>query len=144
VTVAIASDHAGFPLKENLACWLRSLDGIEVLDLGTDSTDSVDYPDFAGLLCRALLDGRTDRGILICNTGIGMSIAANRFTGIRASLCLYPEMARCARRHNDANVLVLGGGLTAPFLARETVKVFLTELFEGGRHSRRIGRLDTV
>lgn len=142
--VALASDHAGFPLKENLAGWLRGLDGIEVLDLGTSSGDSVDYPDFAGLLCRALLDGRTDRGILVCNTGIGMSMAANRFRGIRAALCLFPEMARYARRHNDANVLVLGGGLTAPFLARETTEVFLREPFEGGRHSRRIGRLDTV
>lgn len=144
MTVALASDHAGFPLKEDLAGWLRGLDGIEVLDLGTGSRDSVDYPDFAGLLCRAMLDGRADRGILVCNTGIGMSIAANRYRGIRAALCLFPEMARYARRHNDANVLVLGGGLTAPFLARETAKVFLEEPFEGGRHSRRIGRLDTV
>lgn len=142
--LAVASDHAGFPLKEDLAVWLGTLGGIEVLDLGTGSRESVDYPDYAGLLCRAILEGRAERGLLVCNTGIGMSMAANRFRGIRAALCLFPEMARYARRHNDANVLVLGGGLTAPFLARETARVFLEESFEGGRHSRRIGRLDTV
>lgn len=144
MNVALGSDHAGFPLKEDLAGWLRTLEGVAVLDLGTGSLESVDYPDFAGAVCRALLEGRAERGILVCNTGIGMSIAANRHRGIRAALCLFPEMARYARRHNDANVLVLGGGLTAPFLARETAGVFLREPFEGGRHSRRIGRLDTV
>ncbi len=138
--VALASDHAGRPLREELAAWLG--EGQEVLDLGTGAPASVDYPVFAGELCRALLDGRADRGILVCNTGIGMSMAANRFRGIRAALCMNPTMAAYARRHNDANVLALGGGLTAPFLAREIVSVFLSEGFDGGRHARRTEELD--
>jgi len=144
VRLALASDHAGFPLKRDLTEWLGGIEDVEVLDLGTKSTESVDYPGYADLLCRALLDDRVDRGILVCGTGLGMSMAANRFKGIRAALCLFPEMALMARRHNDANVLVLAGGLTAPPLARTMVRIFLDEEFQGGRHSRRIGRLDSV
>jgi ribose 5-phosphate isomerase B len=142
--LAIASDHAGFRLKEELVPWLSGRDGVQVTDLGPDCSDSVDYPDFAGALCRHLISGQADRGILICNSGIGMSMSANRFKGIRAALCLYPGMARWARHHNDANVLVLGGGLTAPFLAREIVEVFLGETFDGGRHERRICKMDSL
>ncbi|OPL18155.1 MAG: ribose-5-phosphate isomerase [Candidatus Aegiribacteria sp. MLS_C] len=142
--IAIASDHAGFRLKEHLAEWLRGRDALVLEDLGPSDDCSVDYPDFAGALCRSLLAGSADIGILICNSGIGMSISANRYRGIRAALCLYPDMAFWARHHNDANVLVLGGGMTAPFLAREIVKVFLTEEFDGGRHGRRVGKMDSL
>jgi ribose 5-phosphate isomerase B len=139
--VALGSDHAGFALKAWIAEWLPGR-GHEVLDFGTDGTASVDYPDFASPVCRAVLEGRADRGILVCNSGIGMSMAANRFKGIRAALCLFPLMARYARHHNDANVVALAGGFTAPFLAAEIVAVFLEETFDGGRHERRVLRIE--
>lgn len=142
--IVLASDHAGFLLKNDLACWLRDYPGIEVEDLGPFSDESIDYPDFAGALCRHLLGEKADIGILICNSGIGMSMSANRFKGIRAALCLYPRMAYWARHHNNANVLVLGGGITAAFQAREIVEVFLSEEFDGGRHGRRTDKMDTI
>ena len=140
--ILLASDHAGFPLKNDLAEKLEGK-GHRVIDLGPFSTDSVDYPDFAGKLCGELLAGEAERGILVCNSGVGMSIAANRHRGIRAALCLFPEMALYARRHNNANVLVLGGGYTAPFLACSIADVFLREEFEGGRHKRRTDKFDS-
>ncbi len=139
--IAAASDHAGLKLRLALQERLLSA-GHEVLDLGPSGPGSVDYPDYAGLAADAVLSGRADAGLLICNTGLGMSMAANRRPGIRAALCLYPLMARFARRHNDANILVLGAGLTAEFLAWEILETFLSEEFEGGRHLRRISRLD--
>lgn len=139
--IAAASDHAGLRLRLFLQERLRAA-GHEVIDLGPCETGSVDYPDFAGLVTSAILDGGADAGLLICNTGIGMSMAANRRRGIRAALCLYPLMARFARRHNDANILVLGAGLTAEFLSWEILETFLSEPFEGGRHLRRTARLD--
>ena len=144
MNLIIASDHAGFPLKCNLTSWLLEKLGLTATDLGTSSADSVDYPDFAGYLCGYLLEGNAERGILICNSGIGMSISANRYPGIRAALCLFPEMAYYARHHNDANVLILAGGLTAPFLAREIATIFLSEEFDGGRHSRRTAKVESV
>lgn len=141
--VATASDHAGTGLRLTLAERLRAA-GHEVLDLGPAGPGSVDYPDYAGPVADAVLVGSADLGLLICNTGIGMSIAANRRRGIRAALCLYPLMARFARRHNDANVLVLGAGLTGDFLAWEILEAFLAEGFEGGRHLRRIGKIDAA
>ena len=141
--IALASDHAGHPLREHLAGWLIET-GNEVLDLGSRSADPVDYPDYAEILCKAVLEGRAGKGILVCGTGIGMSIAANRHRGIRAALCLYPRMAYYARHHNDANVLVLGGGLVGPKLACEITTTFLSEEFDGGRHGRRTGKLDSV
>lgn len=141
--IVLASDHAGFPLKEQLVSRLE-LQGYRVIDLGPFSPESVDYTDFAHALCSALLDGKAERGILVCNSGVGMSIAANRFKGIRAALCLFPRMAYYARRHNDANVLALGGGFTSLFLASEIVEVFLTEEFDGGRHKRRTDKFDSV
>jgi ribose 5-phosphate isomerase B len=140
--IAIASDHAGFPLKKTIALWLGEQPQHVLIDLGTQSADSVDYPDFAFRLCDEILSEKADRGILICNSGIGMSIAANRRKGIRAALCLFPEMAYYARHHNDANILVLGGGLTGQFLAREIADVFLRESFDGGRHARRTGKFE--
>ena len=144
--IVLASDHAGYPLKCKLVEWLKDEKGLDldIEDLGPFSADSVDYPEFAASLCRYLLDGSADFGILICNSGLGMSMTANRFRGIRAALCLYPRMAYYARHHNNANVLVLGGGITAFFQAREIAEVFLSEEFDGGRHGRRTDRMDTV
>ncbi len=139
--IVLASDHAGFPLKEQLVSRLES-QGHQILDLGPFSTESVDYTDFAQSLCREVLKGNAEKGILVCNSGVGMSIAANRFKGIRAALCLFPKMAYYARRHNDANVLALGGGNTGLFLASDIVDVFLEEEFEGGRHKRRTDKFD--
>ena len=140
--ILLASDHAGYDLKRDLIAELSSRPDVEVTDLGPDSADSVDYPDYAHLLSRRFLQGGFDSAILICNSGIGMSMAANRHRGIRAALCLFPAMAWWARHHNNANVLVLGGGFTAPFLAMEIVDVFLREPFDGGRHERRTEKLD--
>lgn len=140
--IVLASDHAGLALKNDLSVKLEEK-GLKITDLGPFTPDSVDYPDYARKLCETLLAGNADRGILVCNSGIGMSIAANRFRGIRAALCLFPEMALYARRHNNANVLVLGGGFTAPFLAFGIADVFLSEEFEGGRHRRRTDKFDT-
>jgi ribose 5-phosphate isomerase B len=139
--IAAASDHAGFPLKSFL---VRSLTeaGHKVLDLGTHDSRSVHYPDFAHDLCRRILTGECGSGILVCNSGIGMSIAANRHRGIRAALCLNTTMAAFARRHNNANVLVLAGGFTAPFHALEIVDAFLSGEFEGGRHAERLELLE--
>ena len=139
--LALASDHAGYPLKSFLVAKLADQKH-NVTDLGTDGVLSVDYPDYAHRLCLEVLSGRCDKGLLICNSGIGMSIAANRHRGIRAALCLNTTMAAFARRHNDANVLVLDGGFTAPFHAWEIVGAFLCGQFEGGRHTRRVAGLD--
>lgn len=140
-TVAIAADHAGFVLKPPLKEELARL-GREVIDLGTMSEDPVDYPDFAERLSKAIGKGRAKLGVLMCGTGIGMSIAANRNPKIRAALCLTPEMARLARQHNDANVLVMGGRLMRPETARECLRAFLETPFDGGdRHQRRIAKL---
>ena len=140
--LAIASDHGGYPLKAELAAWLGALPDVELLDLGVATPVAVDYPDQAHALCAALLAGRAELGILVCGTGIGMSIAANRHQGIRAALCTDPFMARMAREHNDANVLCLGGRVVGPALAQEIVSAYLTAGFEGGRHERRLAKLD--
>ncbi len=141
--VVIGSDHAGFFLKEKIKDYLCS-EGIEVIDVGTNSHVSVDYPEFAAKVIEILLQGKAERGILICGTGLGMSIAANRFPGIRAALCHEPFSAKMARRHNNANVLVLGGRLVGDGMAIEIVKTFLTEPFEGGRHERRLQLLEQL
>ena len=139
-TIAIAADHAGYELKSALKRRLVE-DGFDVVDLGTDNTDSVDYPDFAGVLAQAVADGRPARGVLLCGTGIGMSIAANRFPGVRAALVSDEETARLARRHNDANVLVMGARLIEPGVAEDCLQAFLTTSFEGGRHQRRVRKM---
>ena len=140
-TVAVAADHGGYELKTVLLPELKAL-GFAVLDLGTNSTDSVDYPNFANALAAAIAEGRAQRGVLICGTGIGMSIAANRHRHIRCALAHDATTARLGRQHNDANVLALGGRVIGPEVAKDCVKAFLTTSFEGGgRHSRRIALL---
>jgi ribose 5-phosphate isomerase B len=140
--IAIASDHGGFELKEELKKLLTA-DGRELVDLGVDSTaSSVDYPDYADALCGEILAGRAALGILVCGTGIGMSIAANRHRGIRAALCTDPYMARMAREHNDANVLCLGGRVLSVAAAIDIVRGFLAAAFAGGRHERRLAKID--
>ena len=139
-TIAIASDHAGPELKAALAEQLRAV-GHTVLDLGTDGPQSVDYPHFADLVAGALAEGRAAFGVLICGTGIGISIAANRHRHVRAALCHTSTEARLARQHNDANVLCLGARTTGLEVARDCVTSFFTTPFEGGRHARRVAML---
>lgn len=136
----MGADHAGFLLKESLRERLRGA-GHDVVDHGTTSDQSVDYPDFAGQVAHDVADGRAERGILICSTGIGMSIAANKIVGIRAALVVNPEAARLTRAHNDANVMTLGAKFTSPEDAAELAKVFLETPFEGGRHDRRVNKV---
>jgi len=139
--IAIASDHAGIGLKADVFRLLQSLD-IEVEDLGPQDAKSVDYPDYAHLLARAVSDGRIERGILICGSGIGMSMAANRHPGVRAALCHDAYTAEMARRHNDANVLCIGERTTGPGVAEQIVRVFIDTDFEGGRHQRRVAKIE--
>lgn len=139
-TIAIASDHAGLALKAEIKTLLTK-QGLTVVDLGTDSAKSVDYPDFANALAQSLAWGEAGRGILICGSGVGISIAANRHRHIRAALCTSGLMARLARQHNDANVLVLGARLTGADIAEDCVLQFLNTPFEGGRHQRRVEKL---
>ena len=139
-TIVVAADHAGFDLKEVIKAELEAL-GFAIDDLGTHDTESVDYPDFADALAGAVLNGGARRGVLLCGTGIGASIAANRHRGVRAALCHDAESARMGRLHNDANVLVLGGRVTADETARECLRVFLDTPFEGGRHTPRVAKL---
>jgi ribose 5-phosphate isomerase B len=139
-TVAIAADHGGFELKSILVPELRAL-GFAVLDLGTTNGDAVDYPDMAERLTAAMREGRAARGVLICGSGIGMSIAVNRHRELRGALVHDALTARLARQHNDANVLVLGGRLLGPELAKDCLKTFFTTPFDGGRHARRVAKL---
>lgn len=139
-TIAIACDHGGLDMKSLLSADLRN-DGYDVLDLGTNSTDSVDYPDFAYALADAIKAGRATRGILICGSGIGISIAANRHSHIRAAVIHDALGARLYREHNDANVLCMGARLIGPEVARDCLKVFLNTEFEGGRHEQRVNKL---
>jgi ribose 5-phosphate isomerase B len=137
--VAVAADHGGYELKSLLVPELRAL-GYEPLDLGTGNAEPVDYPDYADKLAEAVSQGRAKFGVLICGTGIGMSIAANRNRGIRAALCHDGLTARLARQHNDANVLALGGRILGVELAKDCLRNFLATKFEGGRHARRVAK----
>ncbi len=139
--IAIGSDHGGFELKEIIKPLLVEL-GHDVEDVGCFSSDSVDYPIQAKEVSKLVLEGKADRGILICGTGIGMSLTANRFKGIRAALCHELFTARMSRQHNDANVLCMGGRVIGSELAKEMVKIWLSTEFEGGRHKRRIDMID--
>jgi ribose 5-phosphate isomerase B len=138
--IAVASDHAGFDLKEILKRDLQEA-GHDVLDLGTNSTASVDYPDFGYALAEAVASGRAGRGVLVCGTGIGISIAANRDPRVRAAVVHDVTSARLSREHNDANVVAFGARLIGAEVAREALKVFLKTSFEGGRHAARVAKL---
>lgn len=138
--IAIASDHAGFELKSQLVKELSDL-GYEPVDLGTNGPASVDYPDYANALAHALKDGTVQRGVLVCGSGIGISIAANRHKEVRAALVHDALSARLSRQHNDANVLCMGARLIGPDVAKDCLRVFLTTDFEGGRHQNRIAKL---
>ena len=138
--IAIAADHGGYKLKEEIKPYIESL-GHTVTDFGTYSEDSVDYPDYAAPCARAVVSGEADRGIVICGTGIGISIAANKIKGVRCALCTDPVMARLTREHNDANMLALGAKTVSEEEAEQIVKIWLRTPFEGGRHARRIGKI---
>ncbi|MGF1640333.1 MAG: ribose 5-phosphate isomerase B [Rhodospirillales bacterium] len=138
--VAIASDHAGYELKTFLKQELESM-GYAVVDLGTDGSGSVDYPDFGYAMAHALRAGRARRGVLICGSGIGISIAANRYPEVRAALVHDGLGARLARQHNDANVVCFGGRMIGMEVARDCLKVFLETAFDGGRHRHRVEKL---
>ena len=139
--LAIGSDHAAFREKQILIKYLNKLE-LKVLDFGTDSEDSVDYPIFAQKVAKSIINNIADRGIIICGSGIGISIAANRFKGIRAALCSSEFHAEMSRKHNDSNVLALGSRTTDIDLLKKIVKVWLETDFEGGRHQNRLNMLD--
>jgi len=141
--ICIGSDHAGFELKEKILSALRKND-FEVVDFGTDSEASVDYPVFAFRVARAVAKGDAERGILVCGSGIGMCMTANRVSGVRAVTGFEPFGAKMSRRHNDSNVLCLGSRFTGRDLAQEIVDVWLSEPFEGGRHQRRVEMIDSI
>lgn len=138
--IALAADHAGFPMKEMVKDYLAGK-GYDILDLGTDSAASVDYPDYGHAMGEAMDSGRAERGIVICGSGIGISMAANRHASVRAALCTNGLMARLARQHNDANVLALGARIVDEEVAKNCVDEFLSTEFEGGRHQRRVEKL---
>ncbi len=141
--IALACDHGGYKLKEVIKSYLEEL-GIEYVDYGTYSEESVDYPDFAYKAAKGIVKGEADRGIFICGTGIGISIAANKVRGIRAALCYNVYAAEMSRRHNNANVLCLGGRVLGEELAKRIVKAWLETPFDGGRHERRINKIHRI
>ncbi len=138
-TIAIACDHGGYELKEKIKQHYAIQ--YKFLDLGTNSSESVDYPEYAQALAKSIIEGKTKRGIIICGTGIGISIAANRFPQVRAANCQDTTMARLARQHNNANVLALGARLMGLEVAFDVIDTFMNTEFEGGRHSRRVEKM---
>jgi len=141
--ISIASDHAGFSLKKDVILWLKE-NNYEVLDFGTYSEDSVDYPDFAVPAAEAVANGDSEFGIVICGTGIGVSISANKVAGIRAANCCSVEMSKMSRLHNNANVLAFGARLIDLDMAKSIVKTFLETEFEGGRHIKRVEKIHSI
>ncbi len=141
--IALASDHAGFELKEKVAAYLKER-GTEFVDLGTYSSTSVNYPDYAEKLCNEILSGKAKKGILVCGTGIGMSMAANKFKGIRAAVCSEVFSARLTRQHNDANVICFGARVIGEGTAMDIVDAFLDTEFEGGKHKTRIDMISAL
>ena len=141
--ISIACDHGAFELKERLKTYLTG-QGHQVVDCGADSAQSCDYPDFAAPAARLVAEGSCQRGVVLCTTGIGMSIAANKVKGIRCALCHEPLSAEMTRRHNDANMLAMGAGVTGGNLAERILDVFLSTDFEGGRHQRRVDKLTAM
>ncbi len=144
MTCIIGSDHAGLVLANEILVYLKTLDIENVIDILPNGDCSVDYPDYANLVCKKVLEIENSIGILICGSGLGMSISANRIKGIRATLCLNEYMAKYARLHNDANVLCLGARIVGAGLAKNIVKVFLEHTFEGGRHKIRLDKIDAL
>ncbi len=143
MTIAIGCDHAGIELKREILSLLNEL-RINYIDFGTDTSTSVDYPDFGEKVSDAISSGKIEKGILICGTGIGMSIVANKFPGVRASLCNDLFTAKMSRLHNDANILVMGGRIIGKDLAREIVKTWVSTPFEGDRHCRRLEKIQKI
>ncbi len=141
--IIIGCDHAAYPLKEKVKDYLTGK-GIDVEDVGTNSEESVDYPDFGKKVSSMVSNGNFKRGILICGTGIGMSMVANKFPHVRAALCTEPFSAEMSRRHNDSNILVMGGRMTGETLALEIVRIWLETPFDGGRHQARLNKFDTI
>lgn len=141
--IALGADHGGFELKEKIKAHLIEK-GYEVLDLGTHSTESVDYPTFGHAVGHTVVDKKADYGVLVCGTGIGISIAANKVPGVRAALCTNTTMARLTREHNNANILAMGGRIVGDVLALEMVDVFLATEFQGGRHEKRVDAIENI
>lgn len=141
--IVLGSDHAGFSLKETIKEHLSS-QGYEIIDCGTDSEESVDYPDFGAKVAKTICDGVCEKGILVCGTGIGISIAANKLPGIRAAVCHDLFTAQASREHNDANILAMGARVLDPSLALEMVDLWLSTPFSGGRHQRRIDKISAL
>jgi ribose 5-phosphate isomerase B len=141
--IALGADHAGWQLKEEIKAWLLDRNA-ELMDFGTHSPDPVDYPDYAAQVAEAVAAGKAAHGVLVCGTGIGMAMAANKVPGVRAAFCPDLFTARMSREHNDANVLALGGRLTGRELALEIVEMWLRADFQGGRHARRVGKLAEI
>ena len=141
--IALAADHAGYVLKDELAAWLRDA-GHDVIDLGTNGPESVDYPEFGARLAEAIASGKADRGIAVCGSGIGISIAANRNPACRCARVSDPLSAQLAREHNDANAIALGARLIGSDMARACVAMFLDTDFAGGRHQRRVDQLSRL
>ena len=138
--IAIASDHGGFDLKIDIVTLLKKM-GYEVDDMGPKTSDSVDYPDYGISLAQAIVEEKAPRGVVICGTGIGMSIVVNRFRGIRGTLCSDLYTAKLCREHNDSNVLIMGGRVVGHDLAKEIVRIWLNTPFKGGRHQKRINKI---
>ena len=143
MVIAVACDHGGFVLKEEVKKYLIS-EGIDVIDLGTNSEESVDYPIYGKLCGEAVMSGRADRGIVLCSTGIGISMAANKVKGIRCALCTDTKMAEMTRKHNDSNMLALGGRTVSINTALDITETWLMTEFEGGRHQRRVDLLNEM
>ena len=141
--IAIGSDHGGFELKNKIVKWLEE-NGYDVKDFGIHENKSVDYPDIAEVVCKSIISGQCDRGILVCGTGIGISIAANKIKGIRAAVCGDIYSAAMTKRHNNANVITLGGRVVGEDVGIEIVKAWLTNEFEGGRHQNRIDKITNL
>jgi len=141
--IGLACDHAGFELKEELKAFLKSL-GVNAIDMGTFNEESVDYPDFGVLVAEKVSRGEFEKGVLICGTGIGMAMVANKFPRVRAAVANDLYSSRCSREHNDANVLIIGGRIVGRELAKEIVKVWLETPFAGGRHKRRIEKIEAL
>ena len=140
--IALGADHGGYELKEKIKQYLSMRKEIELIDFGTNSTESVDYPKYGHAVANAVVSKEVDFGILVCTTGVGISIAANKIKGVRAALCTDTTTAKLTREHNDANILALGSGIVGQFVALDIVDTFLSTSFEGGRHQKRVDQIE--